>query len=108
MAKPIVATDIPGIRAIVEHERNGLLVPIRDSESLARAIDRLLGSSDLRLEYGRAGRLKAEREFDDRRVAEWFIEEYRNLWKARNSPTRGDVGIRSAREETPIGRVRKE
>ena len=83
MARPIVATDIPGARAIVEHERNGLLVPIRDSESLARAIDRLLGSSDLRLKYGRAGRSKAEREFDDRRVAEWFVEEYRSLWQER-------------------------
>ena len=87
MARPIVATDIPGARAIVEHEENGLLVPIRDSESLARSIDHLLGSKELRIEYGKAGRSKAEREFDDRRVAEWFVEEYRSLWKARSRPT---------------------
>ncbi len=84
MAKPAVATDIPGIRAIVDHEVNGLVIPPRDAESLASAIDRLLSSKDLRVEYGRAGRLKAELEFDDRRVAEWFVQEYRSLWQAKH------------------------
>ncbi len=83
MARPIVATDIPGARAVVEHGVNGLLVPARDSESLAHAIERLLCSEELRMEYGGAGRSKAQREFDDRRVAEWFVEEYRSLWKAK-------------------------
>ena len=83
MARPIVATDIPGVRSIVEDEVNGLLVPVRDARSLAQAIDRLLSSEELRLKYGAVGRAKAEREFDDRLVAEWFIEEYRSLWKAK-------------------------
>lgn len=83
MAKPAVGTDIPGIRAVVEHEVNGLIVPPRDADSLASAIERLLGCGDLRARYGMAGRLKAEREFDDRRVAEWFVNEYRELWQAK-------------------------
>ena len=83
MGRPIVGTDIPGVRAIVEHEVNGLVVPVKDAHALARAIGRLLGSEQLRTEYGRAGRLKAEQEFDDRRVAEWFVEEYQRLWKAK-------------------------
>ena len=84
MARPVVATDIPGVRAIIDHEVNGLVVPPRDAESLASAIDRLLSSKDLRLEFGRAGRSKAEQEFDDRRVAEWFVQEYRSLWQAKH------------------------
>ena len=83
MAKPAVGTDIPGIRAIVEHEVNGLIVPPRNADSLASAIERLLSSGDLRAQYGSAGRLRAEREFDDRRVAEWFVNEYRELWQAK-------------------------
>ena len=83
MGKPAVGTNIPGIRAIVEHEVNGLIVPPRDADSLASAIERLLSCGDLRAQYGSAGRLKAEREFDDRRVAEWFVNEYRELWQAK-------------------------
>ncbi len=88
MARPIVGTDIPGVRAIVEDEVNGLLVPVRDAKSLAQAIECLLGSEDLRLQYGAAGRAKAEREFDDRLVAEWFVEEYRSLWMAKRGSSR--------------------
>ena len=84
MARPVVATDIPGVRAIIDHEVNGLVIPPRDAESLASAVDRLLSSKDLRLEFGRAGRSKAEQEFDDRRVAEWFVQEYHSLWQAKH------------------------
>ena len=83
MAKPAVGAGIPGVRAIIEHEANGLVVPPRDAGSLARAIDRLLRDDALRAAYGQAARAKAEQDFDDRRVAEWFVQEYRTLWAAK-------------------------
>ncbi len=42
LAKPVVVTDIDGVREIVEHDETGLLVPARDPERLAEAIVRLL------------------------------------------------------------------
>jgi glycosyltransferase involved in cell wall biosynthesis len=36
-----IATDIPSARALVRHERNGLLVPTRDAASITQAIERL-------------------------------------------------------------------
>ena len=30
MAKPLIATDVPGCRGVVEHELNGFLCPARD------------------------------------------------------------------------------
>jgi glycosyltransferase involved in cell wall biosynthesis len=42
LAKPVVATDINGVREIVQNGKTGLLVPAKDPEQLAQAIVRLL------------------------------------------------------------------
>ncbi len=80
MSRPIVSTSIPGVAEIVEDGVNGTLVPPRDAGALAKAIEELLDSPSLREEYGRAGRLKAEREYDDREVARRYVEEYQRAW----------------------------
>lgn len=54
--RPLIATDAPGCREIVIHERTGLLVPIEDPEALADAIERLASSKELRANYGAAAR----------------------------------------------------
>jgi glycosyltransferase involved in cell wall biosynthesis len=61
--RPIVTTDVPGCRDVVEQGVSGIIVPVRDAAALADAIEKLLGSSDLRRTYGLAGRRKAETEF---------------------------------------------
>lgn len=60
---PIVTTDVPGCREAVRHGENGLLVPARDSASLAAALRLLIDDPALRRRFGVAGRLRAEREF---------------------------------------------
>lgn len=61
--KPIVTTDVPGCREVVDPGRSGYLVPVRDAEALARALETLLRDPELRREMGKRGREKAEREF---------------------------------------------
>lgn len=54
---PAVTTDVPGCRDVVEHERSGLLVPVRDQgRELAKAIARLLRDEELSRSMGRRGR----------------------------------------------------
>lgn len=53
--KPIVATDIPGIRETVVHEKTGLLVQPRDSRALAAALTRLIVNPELRAEMAESG-----------------------------------------------------
>jgi len=65
MGIPIVATDVPGCRVVVDDEVNGYLVPPRDADSLARAIERLIGDKTLRRRFGEAGRLMAIYNFDE-------------------------------------------
>jgi len=79
MGLPLVLTDIRGCRQVVDHGRNGLLVPVRDPASLAEAIGRLVADAELRAKMGRAAREKAVAEFDDRRQVAITLEVYRRL-----------------------------
>jgi glycosyltransferase involved in cell wall biosynthesis len=52
MKKPVIATDIFGIREIIEHEKSGILVKPRDPEGLACAIENLLCHRDIARQLG--------------------------------------------------------
>lgn len=60
---PVVATDYPGVRAVVDDE-TGTLVPAGDSAAVAEALDAMVDAGPLgRERRGEAGRAKAEREW---------------------------------------------
>ncbi|WPD21308.1 MAG: glycosyltransferase family 4 protein [Candidatus Electrothrix scaldis] len=63
MGLPIITTDAPGCREVVEHEENGFLVPVRDAAALAEKIEYLLDNPATCLDFGKAGRDKVEKEF---------------------------------------------
>lgn len=78
--RAIVTTDWPGCRDIVEHERTGLLVPIRDSNALAQAIQRLLANAEERRSFGARGRQKVLQEgFGEDAVVGRTLELYGQL-----------------------------
>ena len=52
---PCVATTIAGITELIENEDTGLLVPERDIDALANALERLITQPSLRQRLGRAG-----------------------------------------------------
>ncbi len=54
--RPLIATDLPGCRAVVKDGQTGLLIPFNDPESLAQAIERLAHNPDLRARLGQAAR----------------------------------------------------
>ena len=66
MSRPLIATDVPGCRAVVDDEVSGLLCLPRSADSLAAAIERFLTlPHNTRVAMGQAGRTKMEREFDE-------------------------------------------
>ena len=77
--RPIVTTDQAGCRDIVRHEHNGLLVPARDVEALAAALERLLRDPALRQQMGARGRALVEAEFSLDIVVRQTLEIYREL-----------------------------
>jgi glycosyltransferase involved in cell wall biosynthesis len=53
---PIVTTDTPGCRDVVTNGVNGLLVPVKDAQAVADALELLINDPDLRRRMGSAGR----------------------------------------------------
>lgn len=78
-ALPLVTTDVPGCREVVSDGVDGLRVPVRDAEALARAIARLLDDPELAARLGRAARAKAFECFDERLVVARTLAVYREL-----------------------------
>jgi glycosyltransferase involved in cell wall biosynthesis len=61
---PSIASDIAGLRALVEHERTGLLVPPENSGALAEAIVALLQDPERARNLGCQGRERIKHDFD--------------------------------------------
>ena len=76
MGKPIIATEMVGCRDVVDPEKNGMLVPVRDPEALALAMIRMIESPTSRREMGKAGREKVMTKFDERFVIERTLASY--------------------------------
>ncbi len=75
MVKPIIATDVPGCRGVVDHGQNGLLCQVKDANDLAqRMIELVAMPLSQRESMGIAGRSKVEREFDEKIVIERYLE----------------------------------
>jgi len=77
MGKPMVATDVPGCREVVLHDRTGLLVPARDAQALADALHDLITDPERRAAMGRAARILCEAEFGVDSVVRQTLEIYR-------------------------------
>ena len=74
MGKPLVATDVPGVRAVVEDGVTGYLCQVRSARSLADAMLRMVRLSPLeRQQMGAAGRRKVEREFSQAIVIKRYL-----------------------------------
>lgn len=88
--RPIVTTDHPGCREAVRHQENGLLVPVKDVDATAAAIEKLLNDAGLRAAMGARGRALAETAFDDRLIAAQTCALYKQAlekWRPKTKKT---------------------
>ncbi len=66
-AKPVMASDLPALSELVQHNKTGLLIPAEDPEAWAQGIARLLDDPEQARTMGQAGR-------------QWVLEE--RTWQA--------------------------
>ena len=77
--KPIVTTDVPGCREVVNDGVNGYLVPAKSENELAMALKKLILDSDLRKTMGAKSRAKAEQEFSVKRINSETLDLYEKI-----------------------------
>jgi glycosyltransferase involved in cell wall biosynthesis len=81
---PVVNTLLDsGVNFVSQAGRTGLTVPPADAAALGLAINALLGDPELRAEYGRAGRLRVEREFSHGVMADRTLRLYEEVMSAK-------------------------
>jgi glycosyltransferase involved in cell wall biosynthesis len=85
MGKPVIAADVPGCRQAVDDGVTGLLCAARSSRALADVMLSILDMSrEQRLEMGRKGREKAQREFSEESVVASYVEVIEQLQRGRD------------------------
>ena len=93
-ARPAIATDVGGVREVVDEE-SGILVPPGDAAALAEGIERLAQSPDTRARLGRQARRRALARFSAERLIEDIDTLYRGLLaqraRANSISARGSV-----------------
>ncbi len=82
MGVPTVGTDIYGLSDAVVQCETGLLVPPRNVEALAAALEKLLADQPLRTRMGAAAKRRALEKFDAITFNQRVLEEYRALLNA--------------------------
>ncbi len=79
MGLAIITTDAPGCREVVEHNRNGFLVPPKDIRGLSKTIIQLVGDAGLRRKFGEESRRRTVARFDISHVARQFESAYQKM-----------------------------
>jgi len=74
LGKPIVTTNNVGCKEVVDDDKNGFLIPIHDSNSLADRIDRLLSDSELTKRFGNYSKEKVQNEFDEKLIVDQLMK----------------------------------
>ena len=80
-------TKVGGNPEIILHNETGLLVPIGDSQDLARAIAQLLGEPDLASRFAEAAFVRATREFSLERYRRRLLGFYAEALETENAGT---------------------
>ena len=76
---PVITTATCGMKDVIADECTGLLVPIRSSASIVRALERLKTETALRERVGRAARAQAIANYSWERSAEPVLRAYEGL-----------------------------
>ena len=80
---PVIGTDAEGVPEIIDHGRNGMLVPPRDSDALANALRNLAEDTGLRERLGRQARQDTLERYDYKTQTEKFFTFCKTMYRER-------------------------
>jgi len=78
-SRAVVTTDVPGCRDAIIPYKTGLLVPVKNPQKLADAIQWLIENPQKRVEMGKVGREHAAKEFTLEKTVQDHLDIYKEL-----------------------------
>ena len=82
---PIISTDVVGIRGILEHERNALLVPVSQPTEITKAVTRLLDDPNLAAQLAQGGKQDFAERFTLEHAAASMLHLYESVLSDTNA-----------------------
>ena len=80
MERAVIATDVPGCRDVVMHQKTGFLCKVKDSAALATAMSAFCGlSAPAAQEMGRNGRRHVIEKFSDDVVRRFYLDALKRI-----------------------------
>ena len=79
MKKAIIATPTDGTKEVLQHEKNGLVVPFNDVEAIVDAVNRFFADRQMKAICAKTARLYVEERFNAKRVADVVLKIYLDL-----------------------------
>jgi glycosyltransferase involved in cell wall biosynthesis len=99
--KPVLASDVGGIKEVVQHKENGFLFNPHNIDSIADAINALFEMPKTARQMGERGRELVEKYYTWDKIAEQTLDFYANTIKDFDAPKR-----KNAQKPTPITETR--
>ncbi len=77
--KPVIVTDVGGLMEVVNHGEFGLIVPKKNAEAIAKAIEDLLQNKSMAKELGKKAREHVLELYDWKNNLKSMIDHYQNI-----------------------------
>lgn len=72
--KPVIASNLPGVRGVIDNGKTGFLVNLKNEGDLASKIKNILQNNELRNKMGDAGRIRAEELYSWKKIGQKLDE----------------------------------
>jgi rhamnosyl/mannosyltransferase len=79
--KPVIVSDIPGVREVITDGREGYLSPPMEIKIMAKRINKLLADPKLRARMGKYGRKKVVEKFEISKIVDSLEKVYRRYMR---------------------------
>ncbi len=79
MGLPIIATDVPGCKEIIENKKSGILIPLKNKFLLKKAIKKLIQNPKLGINYGIKAREIVKNKFEVSHINKKILELYKQI-----------------------------
>ena len=97
----VIATPVGSVPEVVEHNHNGLIVPVGDVAELTQALRRLIADPDLRRSLGEAARRDHTRWYD----INGYLPRLVAVWRNAVAVSAPEAGLRAINDSPVEARV---